>query len=130
MMWTKTDLRNKRIVADYKSGLSYEEVAQRHGICRERVGQIIRSIAPGEIRSRQEAQALAWRDEQKREARLRGMRSATRSSTERAVKRSEPVLALKDRGLSMSEIGERLDLSRNAVAGLLRRARRREARAR
>lgn len=108
--------RDRRIAAEYDSGLCAQEIAERHNLTRERVRQILKRDGC-RMRSPRAARENMY---------ARGRWPTKREPLEKALRREDEASQLKASGLTYSQIARRLGVSRSAVAGLIHRAAKRE----
>ena len=102
--------RNRQIVRDYKSGLTLRQVGEKWSLSYERVRQILhlRGVRP---RTVSEASNLSW---------ALGRRNTAKGRVNEAARaRQREAAALRESGLSYSQVAEKLGVTRNTVAGLL-----------
>ena len=110
--------RNKELVAYYRSGRLASECAEKFGISRERVRQILTEM---KVKSRSRAESRRIMAE-------RGLIVPAYTYKERPLgpvdkKREGKIIRLIDSGLSYGRTAKKLGVTRNAVAGALHRYR-------
>lgn len=111
--------RNAKIIALYRDGLTLKEIGDMTGITRERVRQILKRAR---VKARPRKQTIAIL-----KARGKWGWWFSRGPNDETKKQWAKISEMRASGLSMSEIGAKLGVSRNAIAGQFHRLHKHEA---